>query len=127
MATSLPKYETKTLKNGLEVVVIPMHNNTQVISTDIFYKVGSRNEIMGKTGIYPDKPPAFKRHHGIRAARLRSADLSRMAARAQRRTVASCRSFLRYSPPSFAMPARYPHFCRSLCCRRPAQFYRKQR
>lgn len=51
MATSLPKYETKTLKNGLEVVVIPMHNNTQVISTDIFYKVGSRNEIMGKTGI----------------------------------------------------------------------------
>lgn len=51
MATSLPKYETKTLKNGLEVVIIPMHNNTQVISTDIFYKVGSRNEIMGKTGI----------------------------------------------------------------------------
>ncbi|WP_345974356.1 pitrilysin family protein [Sulfurimonas sp. HSL3-7] len=51
MATSLPKYETKTLKNGLEVVVIPMHNNTQVISSDIFYKVGSRNEIMGKTGI----------------------------------------------------------------------------
>ncbi len=51
MASSLPKYETKTLKNGLEVVVIPMHNNTQVISTDIFYKVGSRNEVMGKTGI----------------------------------------------------------------------------
>ncbi len=51
MATSLPKYETKTLKNGLEVVVIPMKNNTQVISSDIFYKVGSRNEVMGKTGI----------------------------------------------------------------------------
>jgi predicted Zn-dependent peptidase len=51
MATSLPKYETKTLKNGLEVVVIPMQNNTQVISSDIFYKVGSRNEVMGKTGI----------------------------------------------------------------------------
>ena len=51
MANSLPKYETKTLKNGLEIVVIPMHNNTQVISTDIFYKVGSRNEVMGKTGI----------------------------------------------------------------------------
>jgi predicted Zn-dependent peptidase len=28
-----------------------MDNNTNVISTDIFYKVGSRNEIMGKTGI----------------------------------------------------------------------------
>ena len=51
MATSLPKYETKTLENGLEVVVIPMQNNTQVISSDIFYKVGSRNEVMGKTGI----------------------------------------------------------------------------
>ncbi len=51
MASSLPKYETKTLENGLEIVVIPMHNETQVISTDIFYKVGSRNEVMGKTGI----------------------------------------------------------------------------
>lgn len=51
MGSSLPKYETKTLKNGLEVVVIPLHNNTNVISTDIFYKVGSRNEVMGKTGI----------------------------------------------------------------------------
>lgn len=51
MASSLPKYETKTLKNGLQIVVIPLHNNTNVISTDIFYKVGSRNEVMGKTGI----------------------------------------------------------------------------
>ncbi|MDF1875852.1 insulinase family protein [Sulfurimonas sp. SAG-AH-194-I05] len=51
MASSLPKYETKTLKNGLEIVVIPLKNSTNVISTDIFYKVGSRNEVMGKTGI----------------------------------------------------------------------------
>lgn len=51
MATVLPKYETKTLANGLEIVVIPLENNTNVISTDIFYKVGSRNEVMGKTGI----------------------------------------------------------------------------
>ena len=51
MASSLPKYETKTLKNGLQIVVIPLHNSTNVISTDIFYKVGSRNEVMGKTGI----------------------------------------------------------------------------
>jgi len=51
MASTLPKYETKTLKNGLEVYVIPMHNDSNVISTDIFYKVGSRNEVMGKTGI----------------------------------------------------------------------------
>ena len=51
MSTTLPKYETKTLKNGLEIVVIPLNNGTNVISTDIFYKVGSRNEVMGKTGI----------------------------------------------------------------------------
>ena len=51
MASSLPKYETKTLKNGLQIVVIPLHNHTNVVSTDIFYKVGSRNEVMGKTGI----------------------------------------------------------------------------
>jgi zinc protease len=51
MASSLPKYETKTLENGLQIVVIPLENSTNVISTDIFYKVGSRNEVMGKTGI----------------------------------------------------------------------------
>ncbi len=51
MASSLPKYETKTLKNGLQIVVIPLKNHTNVISTDIFYKVGSRNEVMGKSGI----------------------------------------------------------------------------
>ncbi|MBC8238420.1 MAG: insulinase family protein [Helicobacteraceae bacterium] len=50
-SSSLPTYETKTLKNGLQIVVIPLENSTGVISTDIFYKVGSRNEIMGKTGI----------------------------------------------------------------------------
>ena len=47
----LPDYESMTLKNGLEIVVIPLKNNSNVISTDIFYKVGSRNEILGKTGI----------------------------------------------------------------------------
>ena len=51
MASSLPKYETQTLKNGLQVVVIPMDNGTNVISTNIFYKVGSGDEIMGKSGI----------------------------------------------------------------------------
>jgi predicted Zn-dependent peptidase len=51
MASSLPKYEKKTMQNGLQIVVIPLKNNTNVISTDIFYKVGSRNEVMGKTGI----------------------------------------------------------------------------
>lgn len=51
MASPLPKYETKTLKNGLQVVVIPLKNDTDVITTDIFYKVGSRNEVMGKSGI----------------------------------------------------------------------------
>lgn len=51
MASALPNYETKTLKNGLQIVVIPLENSSNVISTDIFYKVGSRNEVMGKTGI----------------------------------------------------------------------------
>ena len=51
MSSALPEYETKTLKNGLQIVVIPLKNSTNVISTDIFYKVGSRNEVMGKTGI----------------------------------------------------------------------------
>ncbi len=51
MASSLPHHETKTLSNGLQIVAIPMENGTNVISTDIFYKVGSRNEVMGKSGI----------------------------------------------------------------------------
>jgi predicted Zn-dependent peptidase len=51
MSSSLPEYKIKTLKNGLQIVVIPLKNSTNVISTDIFYKVGSRNEVMGKTGI----------------------------------------------------------------------------
>ena len=48
MANSLPTHHSTTLDNGLEVVVIPMKNNSNVITTDIFYKVGSRNEVMGK-------------------------------------------------------------------------------
>ena len=44
--------------------------------------------IMGKTGIYPEKAPAFLKLHGARAARLRSADLSIMAAAAQERVAA---------------------------------------
>jgi len=51
MANSLPKYYTKELSNGLQIVAIPMKNDSNVISTDVFYKVGSRNEVMGKSGI----------------------------------------------------------------------------
>ena len=51
MSKSLPKYHTKTLENGLKIVVIPMDNESNVVSTNIFYNVGSRNEIMGKSGI----------------------------------------------------------------------------
>ncbi|WP_353662592.1 pitrilysin family protein [Hydrogenimonas sp. SS33] len=51
MASSLPKYYTRTLDNGLQVVAIPLKNDSGVITTDIFYKVGSRNEVMGKSGI----------------------------------------------------------------------------
>jgi len=51
MANSLPKHYSKKLKNGLEVVVVPLKNGSGVISTDIFYKVGSRNERMGLSGM----------------------------------------------------------------------------
>ncbi len=51
MANSLPQYESIELKNGMQIVVVPMKNGTGVISTDIFYRVGSRNEVMGKSGI----------------------------------------------------------------------------
>ncbi|MGB1227624.1 MAG: M16 family metallopeptidase [Poseidonibacter sp.] len=51
MANSLPKYHTKTLENGLQIVAIPMKNGSNVVSTDIYYKVGSRDEKMGKSGI----------------------------------------------------------------------------
>ena len=47
----LPKHYTKTLENGLEIVVVPLHNQSGVIETNVFYKVGSRNESMGKSGI----------------------------------------------------------------------------
>uniref|UniRef100_UPI004048632B M16 family metallopeptidase n=1 Tax=Aliarcobacter sp. TaxID=2321116 RepID=UPI004048632B len=51
MSSNLPKYHIKTLENGLQIVAIPMKNGSNVISTDVFYKVGSRDEKMGKSGI----------------------------------------------------------------------------
>ena len=47
----LPKHESVTLKNGLQVVSVPLENKTGVIEVDVLYKVGSRNETMGKSGI----------------------------------------------------------------------------
>lgn len=47
----LPQYFSKKLSNGMEVYVIPIRNGSGVIETNVFYKVGSRNEIMGKSGI----------------------------------------------------------------------------
>ncbi|MFC1798968.1 KamA family radical SAM protein, partial [Thermodesulfobacteriota bacterium] len=40
--------------------------------------------IMGTTGIYDAKAPAFSKHEGRKAARMRSADLSRMARASQK-------------------------------------------
>jgi len=51
MGNSLPEYFTKTLKNKMKIVVIPMDNGSGVITSDIYYRVGSRNEVMGKSGI----------------------------------------------------------------------------
>ncbi len=39
--------------------------------------------LMGKSGIYPDKPPIFSKHEGQKAAKLRSVDLARMGRAAQ--------------------------------------------
>jgi predicted Zn-dependent peptidase len=47
----LPKYYEKTLSNGLKVVVIPYENKSSVVNVKIFYKVGSKDEVMGKSGI----------------------------------------------------------------------------
>lgn len=51
MASSLPKYYEQNLENGLKIVVVPLKNSSNVVSTDIFYNVGSKDEIMGKSGI----------------------------------------------------------------------------
>ncbi len=49
--STLPQHHTQTLPNGLRVVVIPMSNHSDVITTNVFYDVGSRDETMGKSGI----------------------------------------------------------------------------
>lgn len=49
--STLPKYHNHTLSNGLQIYVIPQDNDSGVITTNIFYDVGSGDEIMGKTGI----------------------------------------------------------------------------
>ncbi len=51
LSSSLPQHYTKVLDNGLQVVVVPLNNGSGVIETNVFYKVGSRNEHMGKSGI----------------------------------------------------------------------------
>ena len=45
------KHYSHKLKNDLEVIAIPMNRGSNVITSNIFYKVGSRNETMGKSGI----------------------------------------------------------------------------
>lgn len=45
------EFKKISLKNKLEVYALPVNKNSEVISVDILYKVGSRNEVMGKSGI----------------------------------------------------------------------------
>lgn len=47
----LLKYSKIKLKNGFGIYHIPVNKGSNVISIDLFYKVGSRNEVMGKSGI----------------------------------------------------------------------------
>jgi predicted Zn-dependent peptidase len=51
MANSLPQHFSQKLQNGMQIVIIPMKNQSGVITSSIYYKVGSRNEILGKTGM----------------------------------------------------------------------------
>jgi len=51
MSNSLPQHFTKTLENGMQIVVIPMDNHSGVITSNIYYRVGSRNEVMGQSGM----------------------------------------------------------------------------
>lgn len=44
-------YNYIKLENGLEIYHIPTNLGSDVISVNVFYKVGSRNEVMGKSGI----------------------------------------------------------------------------
>ena len=44
-------YEKEVLKNKFEIYACPVNLGSEVISVDVFYKVGSRNEQMGKSGI----------------------------------------------------------------------------
>lgn len=47
----LPKFAKITLDNQLEIYHTPLNLGSGVISIDLFYKVGSRNEKIGKSGI----------------------------------------------------------------------------
>ncbi|MGP1562114.1 MAG: M16 family metallopeptidase [Helicobacteraceae bacterium] len=51
MTSYIPAHSAKTLKNGLQIVTVPLKNGSGVVSVDIFYKVGSKNETLGKSGI----------------------------------------------------------------------------
>lgn len=50
-SSALYKYDEIDLENGLKIVAIPMKNDSKVVDINIFYKVGSRNETLGKSGI----------------------------------------------------------------------------
>ncbi len=51
MSFALPKYRKTTLQNGFEIYHAPLNEGSSVINIDLFYRVGSRNEVMGKSGI----------------------------------------------------------------------------
>lgn len=44
-------YNEKELENGLKIYHLPLNKGSGVIKVNVVYKVGSRNEVMGKSGI----------------------------------------------------------------------------
>lgn len=51
LADFIPSFEHKRLDNLLDVYATDLKNNSDVISLDLFFKVGSKDEQMGKTGL----------------------------------------------------------------------------
>ena len=49
-AQARPRHEEFTLGNGLRVILLEDHS-TPVVTVDIWYRVGSRNEQLGRTGL----------------------------------------------------------------------------
>jgi lysine 2,3-aminomutase len=69
------------------LIHMPEHKKTPKATPDFFAELDHLLKgIAGKAEVYPEKAPAFAKYQGVKAARLRSADLSRMGRRMKKYT-----------------------------------------